>query len=127
MANLRLTNMSNSSMMFVDPTDLSRTVKLSWSVASKPRLDAPKGKQVNNSRWTLKSNSVYQFPIPVGGVPGEAGSENSSITTVISASVDNSVQLIADIDVHFANLVALRADLVKGIPPSQSVVLISEI
>lgn len=127
MANFRLTNTSNGSMTFVDPTDLGNTSKLSYTVAKKARLDAPKGKEVMFSRWTLKDNALVKLPTPEGYEPGDSGRENISISTTISASVDNNVLMVKKLDVHIANLVALRVDLLNGLPPQQDVQLITAI
>lgn len=123
--NLRLTNFNNSNMLFVDPNDFRRTSKVSWSVQRKSQQGATG--QLFNSKWSLASLGTVQVPTPVGVVPSTPGMENTSITTVVSGSVENHSYMVAELDRHIHNLSLIREDLLKGLPLKTDINLIAEL
>ena len=121
----RLTNTSNGQLSFVDPTNINNKVSVGFRTSKKARLDAPKGKEVTLSRWSLKTNAEVSLPTPVGCEPCSGGRENISFTSTISSSVENFDLAAKYLASHIANLQALQADLLKGIPPASDVTLIT--
>lgn len=123
MANYRPTNMSNGSMNFVDPTNINSKATVTFRTSKKPRLDAPKGKEVTLSKWSLKTNAEVPLPVPAGCEPCSGGKENISFTSTISCSIENKTLAANYLASHIANLQVLQADLLAGIPPVSNVVL----
>lgn len=121
----RLTNTSNGQLSFVDPTNINNKVTVGFRTSKKARLDAPKGKEVTLSRWSLKTNAEVALPTPKGCEPCSGGRENISFTSTISSSVENFDLAAKYLASHIANLQALQADLLKGIPPASNVTLIT--
>ena len=121
----RLTNTSNGQLSFVDPTNINNKVTVGFRTSKKPRLDAPKGKEVTLSRWSLKTNAEVPLPTPAGCEPCASGRENISFTTTISSSIENFELAAKYLASHIANLQALQADLLKGIPPASDIILVT--
>lgn len=123
----RLTNTSNGQLSFVDPTNINNKVSVGFRTSKKARLDAPKGKEVTLSRWSLKTIAEVPLPTPAGCEPCSSGRENISFTTTISSSVENFDLAAKYLASHIANLQALQADLLKGIPPSSDITLVTPV
>lgn len=122
--NMRLTNINGTSFVFVDPNDFRRTAKVTWNVQRKSQQGSTG--QLFNSKWSLSSLAVLQAPIPEGIVPSTIGTENVSIQTSVSGSAENWSAMADHLDVHIANLLILRDDLLKGLPPKSDVSLVAE-
>lgn len=122
---LRLTNINNSTMLFVDPNDFRRTSKLSWNVQRKSQQGA--SGQLHNSKWSLASLGTIAVPAPNGVVPSTLGMESTSITTTVSGSVENHIYMAAELNRHIHNLQLIREDLLKGLPPKTDISLIADL
>lgn len=122
---LRLTNINNSTMLFVDPNDFRRTSKLSWNVQRKSQQGA--SGQLHNSKWSLASLGTIAIPAPNGVVPSTLGMESTSITTTVSGSVENHAYMAAELIRHIHNLQLIREDLLKGLPPKTDISLIADL
>lgn len=123
--NLRLTNINNSTMLFVDPNDFRRTSKVSWNVQRKSQQGA--SGQLYNSKWSLASLGTIVVPAPEGVVPSTTGMESTSITTTVSGSVENHVYMAAELDRHIHNLGLIREDLLKGLPLKTDTILVADL
>lgn len=123
----RLSSQSASTMGWIDPTNLTHIADVSWAISRKARLDAPSGRSVFNSKWTFRTRSVLPLAVPVGCNPCDAGTENISISTSISGSVDNSQKLIVELNTHIKNLQTIASDLVLGLPPKQDIILDTQV
>lgn len=123
--NMRFSNSSNGTMYFVDPTKHANKVTVSLKTSKKPRIDAPKGKEVILSRWTLASYDELALPAKAGGDPCDAGVENISIRTSVSSSVLNKEAMLAKLTIHIQNLEMIKTDLLNGIPLPQTITLIA--
>lgn len=122
MANFRLTNQSGTTLQYVDPTDFRHTAVVKWSIQRKLTQGSKNPASLFNSRWSLKENSV--LPVTLFNVT--EGTENVSIETTVSGSVDNKGVIAKKLAVHIANLQALSQELLAGLPP-QAVTLITEL
>lgn len=114
-------------MTWIDPTNLTHTVDASWAVTRKARLDAPSGRSVFNSKWTFRTRSVLPLAAPEGSSPSDTGTENISISTTVSGSVNNSVALANELSAHIQNLQVIVQDLILGLPPKQDIVLVTKV
>lgn len=123
MPNFRLTNLSGTTMTFVDPTDYRSGVKLSWSVQPKQQHGVS-GATLQNAKWTLTDHAVLRAPTPSGeSAVTLGGTENIRISTEISGSVENKNKIIERLRVHAHNVLLLADTLASGFPPEIGVVL----
>lgn len=123
----RLSSQSANKMSWIDPTNLTHIADVSWAISRKARLDAPSGRSVFNSKWTFRTRSVLPLTTPEGGNPSDAGTENISVSTSISGSVDNSLKLVSELNAHIKNLQTIASDLVLGLPPKQDITLVTKV
>lgn len=123
MPNFRLTNLSGTTMTFVDPTDYRSGVKLSWSVQPKQQHGVS-GATLQNAKWTLTDHAVLRAPTPLGeSAVTLGGTENIRISTEISGSVENKDKIIERLRVHAHNVLLLADTLASGFPPEIGVIL----
>lgn len=123
MSNFRLTNLSGTTMTFVDPTDYRSGVKLSWSVQPKQQHGVS-GATLQNAKWTLTDHAVLRAPTPAGeSAVNLGGTENIRISTEVSGSVENKDKIIERLNVHAHNVLLLAETLASGFPPEMSVEL----
>lgn len=123
MPNFRLTNLSGTTMTFVDPTDYRSGAKLSWSVQPKQQHGVS-GAALQNAKWTLTDHAVLRAPAPSGAdCTVTSGTENIRISTEVSGSVENKDKIIERLTLHAHNVLLLAETLASGFPPEIGVEL----
>lgn len=123
MPNFRLTNLSGTTMTFVDPTNYRSGAKLSWSVQPKQQHGVS-GATLQNAKWTLIDYAVMRAPTPEGeSAVTLGGTENIRISTEVSGSVENKDRIIERLRVHAHNVLLLADTMASGFPPEMGVEL----